>query len=93
MDGAITACFIGLCAIGMDLAERVRRVGLIPEGAAGQPRKLPPVAVGKDREELAAIPGQVVGQPSAGQGVGDRVGRELDQRCSPSEMIGVPVAS
>jgi hypothetical protein len=34
------------------------------------------VAIGEDREELASVPGQVVGQPGAGQRVGDGVGGE-----------------
>ena len=58
------------------LAQRVRRVGLVPERPAGEPRQLPPVPVGKDREVLAPVPGQLVGKPGSGQGVGDRVRRE-----------------
>src|ERR1700722_4688463 len=54
------------------------------------------MAVGEDGEVLAPAPGQVVGQPGAGQGVGDRVGREArpallaigdDRRASPLQVL------
>ena len=57
------------------LLDELRRVGLVAERAAGQPRQLAVVAVVEDREELA-VAGEVVGQAGAGERVGDRVGGE-----------------
>ena len=45
------------------LLQRVRGVGLVPERAAGQPGQLAVVAVGEDREELAAVPARWSASP------------------------------
>ena len=57
------------------LLDELRGEGLVAERAAGQPRQLAVMAVVEDREELP-VAGEVVGQPGAGQRVGDRVGGE-----------------
>jgi len=50
------------------------------------------VTVVEDGEELA-VAREVVREAGPRQGVGDRVRREADSRCSPSVTIGSPVAS
>lgn len=58
------------------LREGVSGVGLVPERPAGEAGEPAAVAVGEDREELPALAGEVVGEPGAGQSVGDGVGGE-----------------
>ena len=65
----------GLRGDRLVLLDELRGERLVAERAAGQPRQLAVVAVVEDREELA-VAGEVVGEPGAGERVGDRVGRE-----------------
>ena len=75
IDGAMTACLTGLEAIALFFSHELRRVRLVAERAAGQPRELAMVAVVEDREELP-VAGEVVREAGARERVGDRVGRE-----------------